>query len=222
MRIEIVKWDEFNPKELLKTPFWFRVNVNITSSQSLFGLSHTMKWVWICLLAEAMRQKTGDFPLNIDWASVHWEIKRKDLVEAIDLLSQRDLLRVDSEWTPSGLRENSSPHNKQTNKDIREKVGVAADLHILAKLWNEHSGNLPKVRKMTLAREKKCRAAWAITTDQSYWIEIAKKIASSKFHTGKNDSGWKADFDYFLREDVQTRAFEGSIGDSRAQFVEAF
>lgn len=122
IKLTIINWDKFNPSSSFKTPYWFRVNIHIVSSKSLFGLSADIKWVWICLLSEAMRNRSATFELSLAWASQHWGIKQSDIAKAIDSLNKNGLLRVDSESTQSGLRVDSEPTpphihtNIQTNK----------------------------------------------------------------------------------------------------------
>lgn len=101
--IRIEGWKEFNPKGVLKTPFYFRVSTEIGACEALFGLPITTKWVWICFLAEAMKKKSETFPLNIAWACQQWSIKKNELIEAIESLGEKGLLRQDSDKTRSPL-----------------------------------------------------------------------------------------------------------------------
>lgn len=126
MEINILKWEEYNTKSDFRTPHWFKVNVNIPSSRSLFNFNCTTKWIWICLLSEAMKHKSGKFDLNVDWASHFWNLKRIDILEAIKLFNENGLLRVDSESTQTGLRPNSVPEKKREEEKREEEKATAA------------------------------------------------------------------------------------------------
>ncbi len=96
MKIEILGWEELNPPSVVRTPFWFRVNIDISNSEALFGLKSETKWVWICLLSEAMKKRSGTFELNLLWAANTWEIKISDLKFSVQALETKGLLRCDS------------------------------------------------------------------------------------------------------------------------------
>lgn len=117
--IQVEGWERFNTQTALKTPSWFKVSTKIASSQSLFGLPISAKWFFICLLAEAMNQRKGKFSLNIKWAAQQWDLKKQDISEAIDFLTERKLLRIDSESTPNQCGALSET-DKNRLEEIRE------------------------------------------------------------------------------------------------------
>ncbi len=74
--------------------------------------------------------------------------------------------------------------------------------------YNNICTNLPKIVKVTKQRENKIRIL-----HKSYSVEDFKKICelanSNAFLTGQNSQGWKADFDFLIREDKATSILEG-------------
>lgn len=118
--IHVEGWERFNTKTALKTPSWFKVSTKIASSQSLFGLPLSAKWFFICVLAEAMQQRKEKFSLNIKWASQSWDLKKEQVLEAIDYLKERKLLRIDSE-PPPNLCGGLSETDKNRVEEIREE-----------------------------------------------------------------------------------------------------
>lgn len=78
----------------------------------------------------------------------------------------------------------------------------------LLELWNMNSGSLPKAKTSNKNRDKKMKSLWPLL-DELQWVEVIKKLAQSDFCNGKNDRGWKADFDFFLKPETATRALEG-------------
>ena len=82
------------------------------------------------------------------------------------------------------------------------------EVHPLARIWNEHRGGLPRCRSCTGPREKKARARWKEQRPDE-WAETVKRMAASPFCNGKNDRGWKADFDFFLKPDTWQKVNDG-------------
>lgn len=86
--------------------------------------------------------------------------------------------------------------------------------NFLIESWNEHSGPLAKVQKITGPRLKKINQHIKdLSEDQ--WIQVIKKIAASDFCCGKNDRGWVASFDWLLGKDKNgnlnyVKALEGN------------
>lgn len=127
MNITIIKWKKFHTKTDFKTPFWFKVSIDIPISESLFGLDLSTKFIWVCLLAEAMRHKSDTFDINIDRLAILWETSKKHILEAIEIFKQREILRVNSESTPSRLRVDSVPEEIRRDKKREEKIYVGAE-----------------------------------------------------------------------------------------------
>ena len=127
---------------------------------------------------------------------------------------QQNLLNDMNEHEPSSSSSSSSS-SSFSKKELTTKKNTyvsKADLHPLALIWNEHRGTLAKVKEMNAKRERLCKAAWSRSRDPEHWKKIVQSIASDRFCTGHGSTGWCANFDYFLRPDVQTRVVEGSIG----------
>jgi hypothetical protein len=85
----------------------------------------------------------------------------------------------------------------------------------LISIWNDHCGELQKVRKSNPTRDRKIKALFNKLSELE-WIEVIKKLAASNFCNGKNDRGWKADFDFLLKPETYSRTLEGRY-DNRAQ-----
>lgn len=172
MEISILKWDEYNSKRDLKTPFWFKVNVNIGQSRSLFGLSCSTKWVWICLLSEAMRQRSGKFNLNVEWASHFWGLKKSDIIEAVNLLNENGLLTLDSHSTPTTLPLDSHPEKSREEENRVEERATAEFV------------------------PKELREAWVKTYGDEKWIDFEIKKSQSWIVANKSKAP-KSQFDRF-------------------------
>ena len=73
--------------------------------------------------------------------------------------------------------------------------------------------NFPQVRKLTTKRKSAIRIRWKedLTTLED-WINYFKDASKKRFLMGQNERGWRADFDFFLREDVIAKMQEGKYG----------
>ena len=82
-------------------------------------------------------------------------------------------------------------------------------VEILA-LYKKIMWNFPACRKLTNKRKVAMRKRWSedLTTLED-WEAYFKDAATKRFLMGKNDRGWKADIDFFLREDAIIKMQEG-------------
>jgi hypothetical protein len=80
--------------------------------------------------------------------------------------------------------------------------------------WNAITA-LPQVKDFTGKR----KAALAQRRKEPFFTEhfdaALAKLAASSFCTGKNERGWKADFDFFLQPDSVVRIMEGKYDDRK-------
>lgn len=74
--------------------------------------------------------------------------------------------------------------------------------------WNK-APRLPRIRNLNDKR----KGALAARTKDAFFVEhfqeAIAKISESKFCLGKNERGWRADFDWFLQADTVTKIIEG-------------
>lgn len=78
-------------------------------------------------------------------------------------------------------------------------------------LYRKILGGLPQpTEPLTSNRKTKVRARWndSLTT-LADWEAYFKDASTKPFLFGANDRGWKADFDFFIREDPIARMQEG-------------
>lgn len=80
--------------------------------------------------------------------------------------------------------------------------------------FNGTCSNFPKVLKITQKRKNAISVILKKYTKQQ--IADALKIANeSEFLTGDNNRGWKADFDFLIKENTITKIIEGSYGKNK-------
>lgn len=103
----------------------------------------------------------------------------------------------------SKARRGVSPNKKEDNrKEIKEKRKKIIDT------YNSICTNLSQVQKLTDKREKSIDSFLKEFSIEQF--ETICKIANcTEFLTGKNDRGWKADFDFIIKIDKATAILEG-------------
>lgn len=73
---------------------------------------------------------------------------------------------------------------------------------------------MPQVQKLTDKR-KKAIDNFIKEFSEEQFEQICKIANSSNFLTGKNDKGWKADFDFLMRTDKATNILEGKYNNGK-------
>lgn len=96
------------------------------------------------------------------------------------------------------------PANKP-NDDARQAVEI----------YNESAGRTgwPRVQRLTPQRRAACNARLSECGGIDGWRTAIAKGAASSFLCGSNQTGWKADFDFFCQSKSFTKLMEGSYDD---------
>jgi hypothetical protein len=125
-------------------------------------------------------------------------------------------------WNKDGIYDGNTMvlplenENESIDKDIkkRDKEGTggkeekAVDVNLYVEVFNSLCTKLPKVLKLTDKRKKKIRDFAKDFSIDEFKI-ICANLNGSEWYTGKNDRGWKADFDYIMRTDKASKFLEG-------------
>lgn len=86
-------------------------------------------------------------------------------------------------------------------------------------VYNDTCTNLPKCAKLTEKRKNAIRNFLKEYTLDD-WKEVCRRANTSPFLIGKNERGWKADFDFLLRIDKATKILEkGYSSDYRDKYT---
>jgi hypothetical protein len=83
--------------------------------------------------------------------------------------------------------------------------------------WATMEG-VPKITTITESRKKLAHARMKEPFFRENWIAGMDAIRQSPFLTGKNDRGWKADIDWFLRPDSLPKILEGKYETQKTGF----
>lgn len=99
----------------------------------------------------------------------------------------------------------------QNRKGKEEREGGDDDIDQAVAMYNiaaERSG-LPLVQKLSDTRKKHLRARLKDAGGIEGWAAALNKLEQSAFCRGDNDRGWKADFDFIVRESSFIKLMEG-------------
>jgi len=95
-----------------------------------------------------------------------------------------------------------------SSKDTLSKTSF--DFDAFTTIYNSICSNLPKVALLTEKRKTAIhKFAKEFTIEQ--FKTICENCNKSDHHIGKNDRGWKADFDFLMRTDKAVQFLEGKV-----------
>ncbi len=109
----------------------------------------------------------------------------------------------------SNARRPFVPNRIEKNRKEKEEKRIR-----IKEIYNSTCSNLPQIQKLTEKREKAIDNFLKEFTEEQF-KNICKIANSTNFLIGKNDNGWKADFDFLMRIDKATNVLEGKYNDDK-------
>jgi hypothetical protein len=94
-----------------------------------------------------------------------------------------------------------TPNGVTPNKTLTEAVDGWNDLAAVA--------GLAGVQRLTEPRRRALKARLAEAGGIEGWLAMLERVRDSSFLTGGNDRGWRADFDFVVKESNFTKIMEG-------------
>lgn len=120
----------------------------------------------------------------------------------------------------SDIRETNSTHTNNiqqtlfnTNKEVLE-VRKSERGQWFVDTYNSICVSLPKCQRLNAKRSKAISRVLKNYSEEEI-LTAFNNLESSDFCKGKNDSGWKADIDFLLKEDKFDRVLEGRYNDKK-------
>lgn len=241
-QVEICNWDKYNPRSDAKAWSWFRFQADFFGDEDLCDLpgAHLLVFIYICCKRSRSRAKIADFKLRHCAAAAR--TSEDDAEKAIHTLAARGLIRlreasrtdpnVDEPICPDpngSVRGLSDPFPTYVRTDdttsslcpppgANNDDGPGLSPTKLLTIWNENRGEMPKAR-MTSKRRPHAAARIAEEPDPNYWVGTVRRLAISPVATGKVKSdrypnGWKADFEWLIKNDTNhVKVNEGKYDD---------
>ena len=123
---------------------------------------------------------------------------------------------------PNNIDINNIENTIEENIDIKEKDKKKRQKYDdIIHIYNTNCGKLPKIQKLTDKRKTAVNKLLKEFTIEQF-EEICINANNSGFLTGKNDRGWKADFDFIIRPDKAVKILEGQYNNKKADKMEDF
>lgn len=217
--IRIVKWEKHNPRKDVKRPSWFALDNSLVEDDDFYKFNHGEFKTWIYILSKASKKQSGIVLISFDAASRKANISTKDFKGALEKLKALGMVTVDV--TPT-LRTRHADVTLQTDKQTNitdttdTQGGGDPDFSLLANLWNEHCGDLPRVKKMNPERIALSHKRIQEEPSQEVWVAAIVRLAASEFCCGVNERGWLADFDFLLQASTLSKTIEGKYDNRKS------
>lgn len=182
IHITISNWQRHQPtSDKVRHPHWFKVHNSIATSESLFSLSAAQKWIWVCILAECSRKKSDSITLNLDYASRHFDVPKKVILETIEILTQNQTLTINCQSTDGSL---TLEENREEEKRIEKKRAATS------------GAEAPVIAEFPTISQK-LFDSWLQTYQDQAWINLEIKKAHAWIHANPRKAP-KTDFARFL------------------------
>lgn len=148
---------------------------------------------------------------------------KKTLVKVLNYSDYQglDICKNDAKTHQKHNKNTSKTHQKHTNNNVnnsnnenndnKEQKKPAVPYQKIKELYNEICGDeLLSIRTMSDRRRKHLRARWNEEGNLDIFEYLFKKTIESDFLTGDNDRGWKADFDWLIKNETNfNKVLEG-------------
>ena len=142
------------------------------------------------------------------------EKKEKEKREEVEQKKSKSLSSDKSDDPPPSI---SPPELQLQGPSIEDQKSKPRDLAIL---WNDLCTKLPQVKVdlMSDQRMKKARLRLKQAPIE-YWRSVFEKINATPFLVGKGSSGWKADFDWIIKnEENADKVMSGIYGPPKLKY----
>ena len=116
-------------------------------------------------------------------------------------------------YTNTNNKNNNIPQAEQPPSPKSETV----DYELFKDIYNKFCSSLPQIRMLSDKRKKAIRAFLKQLEFRDF-EKACKKANESNFLTGRNDRGWKADFDFIIKVDKALSIIEGKYDSKKTTY----
>lgn len=220
-QIRIPKFSKWNPKHLGSNQTWFKISNRFVEDEAIFSSTDAHKITFLYLLCQRSIKNEEIFPLNLTKAKQDLRKKPcqvRDLIRSLADLGLIELITVPQDRIDKNRIDKNREEERQTPavrpaKSARPRALVRASknqLHVLGEIWNESVRSVPKVISTAGKRLKACHDAWSQNDSADVWRRVFTKIEQSSFLTGQSPGGWKAGFDWAIKQENAIKILEGN------------
>jgi len=160
-----------------------------------FNLNQGGKPVLDCIRAELGRVKDTSL---IDYVAE--QITNDTIKHIYDTWHESSTDRITIRGEKEEKEEEKEEEKQQEEEEQKELPPTPYEK--IKTLYNTFCLSLPQVRAMSEKRKRHLRARWRqLAGDLTAFEEAFRKVEASDFCKGKNDRGWRADFDWLIKND---------------------
>jgi len=123
IEITILNWEKYNPQNFqTRYPHWFRLNKEITRSQTLLDLTAEEKWVWVTLLCVACQRSSAKFQTTLKWLSREADVSIQSIENTLKKLVTANGLAINWQLTGREIGNQLAPteHNNTVQNITKE------------------------------------------------------------------------------------------------------
>tara|TARA_Y100001963_G_scaffold17759_1_gene21889 strand:+ start:569 stop:1273 length:705 start_codon:yes stop_codon:yes gene_type:complete len=198
--------------EAKREQWYYKMPLDFFSRSNVFPLSSGAKVVLLDILKESLRQKTGHVSYCLEYAKTFLKVSLDDTKGVLKELKDNNIIELDKEVRRQYIEENRREENRSIN-DSKKESNPNQKIDWVGEAWNNFSTRVneidPSVKiskvKVPLSQKRKThvKKMLAEIPDRDSLSVALRAIAQNDFNLGKNDRGWVADFDWFIRPTSQ-------------------
>lgn len=150
------------------------------------------------------------------------DLHRSAQICSEEVSDENRFTQIGSNLCPTGQdRTNKTRQDEQDKTERKSSETTLPRPYDLALIWNEtKNADMPGV-KLDFFKPKSSRWTTAAARlrdfpDLDQWRDVIRRVCGSPFHSGKNDRGWVATFDFLVRPDTYAKAMEGQFDQREA------
>jgi hypothetical protein len=225
--VKIKNWDQFQHyktgKNAAKRPEWIKLYTGLLDDIEFHQLdgadAKALMMLW--LLAS---EGEGDLP-PVKTIAFRLRLSDSEVISILGRLGHWvDCASYDVPRTEEELEENKKEKNNKNKKEKRgvSPTGDALQTSVAFERYNLKAKDLglPEARVLTPERINKLRARLS-EHGLSGWTEALDCIGGQPFLLGKNDRGWRLDFDFLLQPKSLSKVRECAYADKQiSRFAE--
>lgn len=240
LKVRILNWEKCLGRKGIDNPRWFSFQKELMSDPKYMGrLNPGMIAAFCYCCCHALGSEEGIAEINLIHAVGFTGMNEVEFRQAVIKLSEIQMLHTDVQpvyvaRTPmctvlqDKTRQNTErapefdlPSDPETEQRVydhdHESVPLPAEpaLPKLALLWNANRNPLlAEVKLCNSTRRKHAANRWKEHPSDEFWLEVISLINASHFCTGRNNRGWKADFDFLARPETAAKVLEGKYSNN--------
>lgn len=217
IKLEIVNLRKYQTRPDIKSMNYIRIKTRIFEDPEFQILSVQGKLLWFVILGLAASDNNPIVTLNPRYIAVKHGLQARWIRVSVSKYEQFGWVRTLSR-NESGPKEKRSKEKRSKVKDIPNGISATPEnaekksgAEIIFQLYNIHRGELAIAKTLSKARREKANLRWKENPDRCYWTTVFQKAGTSSFLTGKTERGWKANFDWLIKnEENSLKVFEGA------------